>query len=128
MGVISRMTMRVFAIVLFLSASSGVFAGQLILKNTSSSPITCTVDGWTRASGGSFDWFIKVEPGQSFYVGQNTSRPNPPIINWANCNNLQTRAMTLTPKGPNFGIIFFDMLRQGLIGNIKQPVCMLRIF
>lgn len=87
MGVISRMTMRVFAIVLFLSASSGVFAGQLILKNTSSSPITCTVDGWTRASGGSFDWFIKVEPGQSFYVGQNTSRPNPPVINWANCNS-----------------------------------------
>lgn len=101
MGVISRTTMRVFAIVLFIVASAGVFAGQLILKNTSSSPITCTVDGWTRASGGSFDWIIKVEPGQSFYVGQNTSRPNPPIINWANCNNLQTRAMTLTPKGPN---------------------------
>lgn len=76
-------------------------AGQLILRNTSAAPITCTVDGWTVASGWSFDWQIQVPANQSYYVGQNTSRAGAPIINWASCAGLTTRAMTVTPTGPN---------------------------
>ncbi|WP_240355850.1 hypothetical protein [Pectobacterium polaris] len=96
-----QMTVSMIVIVLLALSSMSVLAGQLILKNISSNPITCTVDGWTISSGNNFDWFIKVEPGQSFYVGQNTSRPYSPIINWVKCNTLQTRAMNITPTGPN---------------------------
>ena len=56
-------------------------AGQLILKNSSSRPIVCTVDGWTRGSGAPFDWYIQVQPNVPFYVGQNTDRPGSPVIN-----------------------------------------------
>lgn len=101
MDALCRMAVRMLAIVLLALSSAGVLAGQLIFKNSSPSPITCTVDGWTISSGNSFDWFIKVDPGQAFYVGQNTSRPGSPIINWAKCNTLQTRAMNITPGGPN---------------------------
>ncbi|WJV62098.1 hypothetical protein PCO86_19280 [Pectobacteriaceae bacterium CE70] len=101
MGFLSRIVVHTVVIGILAFGNAVAFAGQLILKNMSSNPITCTVDGWTISSGSSFDWYIKVQPGQSFYVGQNTSRPNSPIINWANCNNLQTRSMTVTPSGPN---------------------------
>lgn len=101
MSALCQMAVRILAIILLVSGSAGTIAGQLILKNTSPNAITCTVDGWTISSGNSFDWFVKVDPGQSFYVGQNTSRPASPIINWAKCNNLQTRAMNITPTGPN---------------------------
>ncbi|QUY50624.1 hypothetical protein JK621_10965 [Serratia plymuthica] len=105
-----------YAFVLTLSFFSGttVIAGQLILKNTSLSPMTCTVDGWTVSSGSSFDWFIKVQPGQSFFVGQNTSRPKDPVINWANCNNLQTRSMSITPSGPNQTLVLNGQQTQVL--------------
>lgn len=81
-------------------------AGQLILKNTSNATINCTVDGWTVATGASFDWIIQVQPNKPFYVGQNTTRPGGPIINWAQCGNLpQTRQMNITPSGPNQSLV-----------------------
>jgi hypothetical protein len=82
-------------------ATPPALAGQLILKNSSSQVITCTVDGWTVSSGASFDWYIQVQPDVPFYVGQNTSRPGSPIINWASCGRLTTRSMYVTPSGPN---------------------------
>lgn len=81
--------------------SSPSVAGQLVLQNTSSNPITCTVDGWTVASGSSFDWYIQVQPNVPFYVGQNTTRSGSPVINWASCGSLTTRAMAITPSGPS---------------------------
>ncbi|HIE0706523.1 hypothetical protein I0Y69_03950 [Serratia ureilytica] len=99
---------------LFIFSVPVTLAGQLILKNTSSSPVTCTVDGWTKTSGSSFDWYITVPAGQSFYVGQNTSRPKSPVINWANCNQLQTRQMTITPSGPNQTLVLNGLQTQVL--------------
>ncbi|WP_269714135.1 hypothetical protein [Caulobacter sp. NIBR2454] len=76
-------------------------AGQLVLKNTSQAPITCTVDGWTVATGAPFDWYVTVNPGEPFYVGPNTQRAGGPVINWAQCGALKTRAMAITPSGPD---------------------------
>lgn len=80
-------------------------AGQLILRNTSNQPITCTVDGWTIASGYNFDWSITVKPGGRHYVGQNATRQGGPVINWASCGNLRTRAMNITPRGPDGALV-----------------------
>lgn len=97
-----RSFLALAGVALCWAGASSTLAGQLILKNTSNAAITCTVDGWTTATGASFDWFIKVQPNQPFYVGQNTTRAGGPVINWAQCGNLpQTRQMTITPEGPN---------------------------
>jgi len=77
-------------------------AGQLMLVNNSNAPITCTVDGWTKDSGGAADWLITVGPnGGVYYVGQNTARASGAVINWASCGALKTRVMNITPTGPN---------------------------
>lgn len=102
-----------FRLTLFLSILLGVplsamtaQAGQLILKNTSNSPINCTVDGYTVASGWPYDWIITVQPNVSFYVGQNYSRSGPPIINWATCQGLTAQPMMISPTGPNGTLVF----------------------
>jgi thiamine pyridinylase len=92
-----------FALVL---AGNAAQAGQLILKNSSNAPITCTVDGYTAATGWKNDWIITVNPNTPFYVAQNYSRADAPIINWAKCAGLQTRGMAITPKGPNQTLVF----------------------
>lgn len=91
--------------VLLLCAAVSAQAGQLILKNTSATPITCTVDGYTVQSGWPYDWFITVPANQSFYVGQNYNRATP-IINWATCQNLTAQPLYITPTGPNGTLVF----------------------
>jgi thiamine pyridinylase len=97
--------LRSVAVVCGLLGGLPIHAGQLILKNTSSAPITCTVDGWTTQSGAKFDWVITVQPKQNFYVGQNMDR-SPQIINWANCQGLRTQSMTIMPNGPSGTLLF----------------------
>ncbi|HEX7884716.1 MAG TPA: hypothetical protein VF474_01950 [Phenylobacterium sp.] len=83
---------------------SAAQAGQLVLKNTSAAPITCTVDGWTLASGWNFDWYIQVPANGAYYVGQNASHvgsDGAPVINWVSCGGLTTRSMTLKPSSPS---------------------------
>lgn len=101
----SWLVTAVAGVVLLLPFGSSADAGQLVLRNTSAAPIACTVDGWTTASGGRFDWTIQVQPGTPFYVGQNTSRPGPAVINWARCGALTTRSMTITPTGPTQSLV-----------------------
>ncbi|WP_395945576.1 hypothetical protein [Brevundimonas sp.] len=88
-----------------LAFTAPATAGQLKLQNTSGQPITCTVDGWTVATGYAFDWQIAVQPGETFYVGQNTLRVLPdgqlPTIDWASCGGLTTRLMNITAAGPD---------------------------
>lgn len=92
-------------VVCAFTLSAPANAGQLKLQNTSGQAITCTVDGWTVATGYAFDWQIAVQPGETFYVGQNTVRvlpdQQPPTINWASCGPLTTRMMNITAAGPD---------------------------
>lgn len=76
-------------------------AGQLILKNTSNAAITCTVDGWTVATGATFDWLIQVQPNQPLSIGQNGADPAA-VIQWAKCGSLPpTRQMNIGRQGPD---------------------------
>lgn len=100
-----RLLLFVFGVAASGLLSTAANAGQLILRNDSNAPVTCTVDGWTIATGFQFDWQITVQPNQSFYVGQSTTRPTP-VINWASCGPLSTRAMNITPTSPDGFLIF----------------------
>lgn len=93
------------ALFLALALPAPAPAGQLVLRNDSNAPVTCTVDGWTISTGFSFDWQITVQPGQKYYVGQNFQRGGPQVINWADCGGLRTRAMNITPTSPDGQLI-----------------------
>jgi hypothetical protein len=92
-------------LVLFLAFTLAAYtaqAGQLILKNTSNSSITCTVDGYTVATGWPFDWTITVQPNVPFSVGPTNARP----INWATCQGLTAQPLYITQTGPNGTLVF----------------------
>lgn len=91
---------------ILLAGGGAAQAGQLLLVNEGAQPLTCTVDGWTLGSGSTFDWTITVQPNQTYYVGQNTLRAGAAVIDWADCNGLSTRAMNVTPDGPDGRLVF----------------------
>lgn len=68
-------------------------AGELVIRNVSTNPITCHADGYSG-------WDIKVEPGIETRVGPNYAS-NPAMIDWAECHGLRTRRMNITPEGPD---------------------------
>jgi thiamine pyridinylase len=106
-------------VVVFLSAAAAQ-AGQLVLRNGSNAPVTCTVDGWTMATGFQFNWQITVQPNQSFNVGQNTTRAGPAVINWASCGSLTTRAMNITPTSPD-GLLIFNGQQTRVLNVALYP-------
>jgi len=108
------------ALFCWLFVAAGANAGQLLLRNEANAPITCTVDGWTVQTGFQFDWQITVQPNRTFYVGQNTARAGTPVINWADCGGLATRAMNITPTGPD-GILVFNGQQTRVLNVALYP-------
>ncbi|HEX8064593.1 MAG TPA: hypothetical protein VF535_15430 [Allosphingosinicella sp.] len=100
--------------------SGSAAAGQLVLRNQSFAPVSCTVDGWTVATGFQFDWVVTVQPNQTFQVGQNTTRPGGSVINWARCGQLSTRAMNITPTSPD-GILIFNGQQTRVLNAALYP-------
>lgn len=112
--------LRAAALAAVLLWSGAAAAGQLVLRNQSNAPISCTVDGWTVATGFQFDWTITVQPNQTFQVGQNTVRNGGPVINWARCGQLATRAMNITPTSPD-GILIFNGQQTRVLNAALYP-------
>lgn len=119
LGLRQRWTLAaLWALILSISAGgTPVAAGQLILNNTSQAAITCTVDGWTVATGGAFDWQIQVLPGKPLSIGQNGADPDA-VINWAKCGDLPpTRQMNIGRKGPDQTLVLNG--RQTRVLNVS---------
>jgi hypothetical protein len=53
---------------LTLTCASAAHAAELVVYNLSSRPVTCTVDGYTKASGADADVAFRVDPGQRLNI------------------------------------------------------------
>jgi thiamine pyridinylase len=96
-----------FVIILAMTFGSSARGGDLLVYNTGPNAATCTVDGYTKASGFSSDAVFRVEPGGKLTVPPNLDS-NSSILNWVDCGiGLRTRAMNITAEGPN-GVLFFN--------------------
>ena len=115
---ILRRSLAIFIALIMLPDAAK--AGQLVLNNGSNAPITCTVDGWTIATGYDFDWNITVQPGASFRVGQNMTRAGDPVINWVSCGGLTTKMMNITPAAPD-GQIFLNGQQKRVLNAALYP-------
>lgn len=114
-------SLRYLFFILIVSLGPGIaHAGQLVLHNDSQATITCTADGWTIATGYGFDWQITVSAGQTFHVGQNTTRAGSPVINWVSCGGLTTRMMNITPTSPD-GQIFLNGQQTRVLNAALYP-------
>lgn len=97
-----------------------VSAGQLIIHNTSQNTITCTVDGYTTATGWRDNWLIKVDSGEKFYVAQNYNRATP-VINWVDCGGgLRTRNMNITPNSLD-GLVVINGQQNRVLNALLYP-------
>ena len=94
--------LRCLAIMMAL-ALIGTFpasAGELVVYNLSNRPITCSVDGYTKASGAAADLPFRVEPGQRLNVPP-SFRSKDHSLNFVDCGGLRTRSMNITPESPD---------------------------
>lgn len=83
-----------------LTSASAARAGELIVYNLSSRPVTCSVDGYTKASGADADVAFRVDAGQRLNIPP-SFKPKDHAINTADCGGLRTRAMNITPESPD---------------------------
>lgn len=75
-------------------------AGELVIRNLSPSAVVCHADGYTIETGWDATWDIKIQPGESVRVEPSYKR-KAPVIDWAECGNLKTRRMGITPRTPD---------------------------
>lgn len=94
-------------------------AGELVIRNTSPSAVTCHVDGYTSATGWAETWDIKVEPGENVRIEPNYKRPSQ-IIDWAECGGLKTRAMQISPQGAD-GLVLFTGKQSRVLNVALYP-------
>jgi hypothetical protein len=66
----------------------------------SSRPVTCSVDGYTKASGADADFPFRVEPGQRLNIPP-SFMTKVHALNTVDCGGLRTRAMNITPESPD---------------------------
>jgi hypothetical protein len=83
-----------------LTCASAARAGELVVYNLSSRPVTCTVDGYTKASGADADVAFRVDPGQRLNIPP-SFKTKDRTINSVDCGGLRTRAMNITPESPD---------------------------
>jgi hypothetical protein len=101
-------------IALTLMAEAMASAGELVVYNLSSKPVTCSVDGYTKASGADNDLPFRVDPGQRLNIPPGF-RSKDRALNFIDCGGLKTRAMDITPEGPD-RLVFLNG-RQGRVLN-----------
>ena len=85
---------------LALMSASAARAGELMVYNLSGRPITCSVDGYTKASGADTDVAFRVDPGQRLNIPP-SFKAKDHTLNSVDCGELRTRAMNITPEGPD---------------------------
>ncbi|RMB12039.1 carbohydrate ABC transporter substrate-binding protein (CUT1 family) [Eilatimonas milleporae] len=111
---------RLFGVLAVVTmAVSSAHAGSLVIRNSSDAAITCSVDGYTMATGWPFDWTITVEAGKSFVVGPSYEQEKP-VIDWADCGGLKTSHMAITPDGPD-GYFYFTGTQSRVLNAALYP-------
>jgi hypothetical protein len=90
-------------------------AGELVIRNVSTSSITCHADGYTADAGSGDTWDIKVDPGQSVRIEPTYKKT--PVIDWVECGILRTRGMNITPQGPD-GLLLWNG-KQNRVLNVS---------
>ena len=90
--------------IFIITTGQNASAGKLLIKNTSANPITCTVDGYTTATGANADTPFQIVAGRTAEITPSYGRPTP-VINWAACGNLKMRALAVTPSGSDVILI-----------------------
>src|ERR1700749_3966451 len=93
-------------IMLILTYPLSANAGELIIRNVSSSAVVCHADGYTAETGWPTTWAIAVPPGESARLQPNYRHPGTAVLDWAECGGLRTRAMDITPERPDGLIVF----------------------
>ena len=91
-----RLSSVAAAFALILTSASVVRASELIVYNLSGRPVTCSVDGYTKASGADADIAFRVDPGQRLNIPP-SFKAKGHTLNSVDCGGLRTRAMNLTP-------------------------------
>jgi thiamine pyridinylase len=95
-------------------------AGELLLRNVSPSAIVCHADGYTADTGWPVTWDIAVQPGELVRLEPNYKSPNGAVIDWAECGDLQTRGMDITPERPD-GLIIFTGKQSRVLNAALYP-------
>jgi hypothetical protein len=80
--------------------------GELVVYNLSNRPITCSVDGYTKASAADADLPFRVDPGERLNVPP-AVRPKGAVLDSIDCGGLRTRSMKITPESPD-RVLFFN--------------------
>jgi len=94
-------------------------AGELVIRNASSSAVVCHADGYTSTTGWPTTSDISVKPGENFWLAPNYNRSNL-VIDWAECGGLKTRAMHITPQGLD-GLIVFTGKQSRVLNVALYP-------
>jgi hypothetical protein len=81
-------------------------AGELVVYNLSNRPVTCSVDGYTKATGADADLPFRVDPGQRLNIPPGF-RPKDHSLNFIDCGGLRTRSMNITLESPD-RVIFLN--------------------
>jgi hypothetical protein len=111
-----RLAWAAAVIAVVLISPSVARAGELIVYNLSSHPITCSVDGYTKASGADADFPFRVEPGQRLNVPPNFSSKSR-FLNTADCGGLRTRGMNITPESPD-RVLFLNGRQHRVLNSL----------
>ena len=83
-----------------LAGGPAARAGELEVYNLSGRPVTCLIEGYTKASGADATVPFRVEPGQTLRIPPAAGSKDR-VLNTADCGGLQTRAMNITPESPD---------------------------
>jgi thiamine pyridinylase len=91
-------------------------AGELVLYNLSNKALTCSVDGYTKASGADTDLLFRLDPGQKLNIPPNfESKVH--VINFVECGGLRTRSMNITPESPD-RVIFLNGRQRRVLNTL----------
>lgn len=94
-------------------------AGELVIRNVSSSATVCHVDGYTADTGWPVTWDVTVPSGETVRIEPSYSGRSP-LIDWAECNGLRTRRMNIKPQGPD-GLILFTGKQSRVLNVALYP-------
>ncbi len=114
-GFWTRLGACAFALLLPMSAG----AGELVIHNTSPAPITCHADGYTKETGWPVTQDIAVEPRSEVRLAPSYKR-SLRIIEWVECQGLQTRMMHITPDGQD-GLVEINGRQKRVLNAALYP-------
>jgi hypothetical protein len=90
-----------------------VLTGELVIYNLSSRPVTCAVDGYTKATSADADVPFRADPGQRLNIPP-SFRSKGRSLNFIDCGGLLTRSMNITPESSD-RVLFLNGRRRRVL-------------